>query len=487
MIRTHSDENGHAKAKHEDRYLLLIVLALLVFISLSEYLSTTLKTVQIGLVGHGLALLALLLMAAFLEDPKGRRIYLTLAFAPLIRLVSLSLPLGQLPMMYWYLLVGVPITFAVVMVARYGGFKPKEIGLTGNHWFLQVLFGLAGIGLGYVEYLILRPGPLVEAMTFSQMWLPALILIVFTGILEEVIFRGMMQTAFAEKLGRWLGLVLISILFAVLHLGYQSLLDVVFVFAVAILFGVFTELTGSILGVSIAHGLTNVTLFLIFPFIIGQGIQPLGDLPFFSAQPIRTGIPTSTVDTQTILMNTDDSISSSTPSFTQTPTIPLEITEPTITELPIPSPTLTATEKIPPIIVDDTDPGFEREGVERWESWQGYQGSLLWTFTRFDEPDMFVVWTPEIEHCGQYQFEVYIPEDYGQAHAVVYQVIHREGLDEIEVNQEDHQGEWVSLGAFWCEVNSQCQVSADNLMDMAYPTSFVAYDALRLTLLQHCN
>ena len=87
-----------------------------------------------------------------------------------------------------------------------------------------------GIDLGYIKYLILRPEPLADELTLRAIWFPALILVVFTGFLEEIIFRGLMQTAFRAKIGRWLGILLVSGLFAVLHLGYQSLLDVIFVF-----------------------------------------------------------------------------------------------------------------------------------------------------------------------------------------------------------------------------------------------------------------
>jgi membrane protease YdiL (CAAX protease family) len=252
-----------------ERRMLFIVCAYLAFLSLSEYLSTRLATVNIGLIGHGLTLLSLLVLTALTSESQDQRIYITLAFAPLIRLVSISLPLGNIPMMYWYLLVGIPISLSIFLVIRYGGFTWEQAGLNLKHWFPQLLFGVVGFDLGYIEYLILQPEPLVEEMTLEKIWLPALILLIFTGFLEEVIFRGLMQSAFAEKLSRCLGILLISILFAVLHVGYQSLLDVIFVFGVALLFGILTELSGSILGVSIAHGLTNITLFLVFPFIVG--------------------------------------------------------------------------------------------------------------------------------------------------------------------------------------------------------------------------
>ena len=493
LLKNREAEEQITQEKPGNLRLLWIVLSILVFISLSEYLSTSLETVQIGLIGHGIALLTLLLLSALVSDQGNQRVFLTLAFAPLIRLVSLSLPLQNVPRMYWYLIVGLLIFIAVYFVIRYGQFTMAQAGLIAKYWFLQLLFGLVGIGLGYVEYLILRPDPLVENMTLGQIWFPSLVLIIFTGVLEEVVFRGLMQSAFAKKIGRWLGILLISILFAVLHLGYQSLLDVVFVFGVALLFAIFTELTGSIIGASIAHGLTNVALFLIFPFIIGQGINSFSMNQFLGMQVSQASSPTpivamlieetnadgvteTLVPTSTVILSTTDEILTATPS-------PM----PSATSTTTSTPTFTPTIAIAPIIVDDGDTGFFRTRRDRWLVEQGYNGSLVWSFTRFDEPDVLVIWTPDVEICGNYRFEVFIPEDYGQAQAIQYEIIHRDGSSKVIVDQSSHQGEWVSLGEFWCDVGTGCQVLADNYMDDEYPTTYVAYDALRLTYLDACE
>ena len=37
---------------------------------------------------------------------------------------------------------------------------------------------------------------------------------------------------------------------------------------VALLFGFFVARTGSILGVTLSHGLTNIMLFLVIPFVV---------------------------------------------------------------------------------------------------------------------------------------------------------------------------------------------------------------------------
>ena len=96
--------------------------------------------------------------------------------------------------------------------------------------------------------------------------MPAFILAIFTGLLEEVVFRGLMQRAAGEVLGRW-GMLYVAVLFAVLHFGYKSPLDVIFVLAVGIFFGWVVARTHSLLGVTISHSLTNIILFLVMPFL----------------------------------------------------------------------------------------------------------------------------------------------------------------------------------------------------------------------------
>lgn len=245
----------------------VVLILYLEAITLSEMLTTLLYPTA-GVICHALVLVGLFLHGALTHKRSYRRMLVTLSLAPLIRIVSLALPLQDYIFYFWYLLVGAPLFLSAFLVARYVGFRPADIGLRLNGWPMQLLLGFGGIGLGYIEYLILRPAPLVNALTLEQVWLPGLILIVFTGLLEEIIFRGLMQKAFIDGLGKTAGLLFVSIIFAVLHLGYHSALDVVFVFAVALLFGYVALRSRSIIGVTLAHGLTNFCLFLVFPFLL---------------------------------------------------------------------------------------------------------------------------------------------------------------------------------------------------------------------------
>jgi membrane protease YdiL (CAAX protease family) len=104
-------------------------------------------------------------------------------------------------------------------------------------------------------------------LEWAEVWLPALILMACTGFGEELVFRGLLQQVASDALGRWAG-PYVAVLFAVLHVGYLSFADVVFVFAIALFFGWAADRSRSIVGVTVAHGLINIALFLVVPFIV---------------------------------------------------------------------------------------------------------------------------------------------------------------------------------------------------------------------------
>ena len=243
-----------------------------------------------GLVLHSLLLPLLVAWGSRARDAATRELYWSLTLAPIIRIGSLALPLGNVPLVSWYPLIGVPIFTGAFIVARNLGYTRARLGLRVTLAELPRQLALVPLGLilGVGEYLIFRPAPIAERFTLADIWLPALILLIFTGLEEELIFRGLMQQAALRALGRW-GLVYVSAVFAVLHIGYLSILDVVFVFLVGMLFAVFVLRTRSLFGVTLCHGCINVMLFLILPFVapvfLGTGRADLLPLPLPAVTP----------------------------------------------------------------------------------------------------------------------------------------------------------------------------------------------------------
>ncbi|MFQ5880016.1 MAG: lysostaphin resistance A-like protein [Dehalococcoidia bacterium] len=223
---------------------------------------------QGGILLHTSLTFLLILHASSTHSTTLRNLLLALAPVPMIRVVSLALPLGHFSQIYWYLLAGLPLIVVALVVMRTVDYSARSVGLTLRHLPLQAPIAVTGVGFGITEYFILKPEPLVGALTWQQVVVPALILLVATGFAEELLFRGVLQKAALEALG-FGGVVYVTLLFAALHMGYNSALDVVFVFGVGLFLALAIMRTGSLLGATLSHGLTNIVLFLVVPFWLG--------------------------------------------------------------------------------------------------------------------------------------------------------------------------------------------------------------------------
>ena len=218
------------------------------------------------------------LLAVFLclgvlgSDERVQALFLALTVAPLVRIVSLGMPLGAFPQPLWYLLSSVPLFMATYLVVQLLGIPCEALGLRlpgASAVPVELVVCAGGLGLGLVEWLILRPRPIIDGSSVALVIGVGLILLICTGLLEELIFRGLIQHVAGELLGPNGGLLLTAATFGVLHFGHRSLVDVAFVMGVALLFGLAVRRTGSLLGVTLAHGLTNFMLFVVLPLAFG--------------------------------------------------------------------------------------------------------------------------------------------------------------------------------------------------------------------------
>jgi membrane protease YdiL (CAAX protease family) len=221
----------------------------------------------VGIVLHVAILSSLIIHSSLAPKQSYRKLYLALALAPLIRIVSLSMPLLMFEQIYWYLLTGIPVLAATLVVIRILDLRPPDIGLTSRKMAFQVMVALTGIGFGLAEYYILKPEPLISSMSLGEMIVPCIILLVATGFVEELVFRGVMQHCSVEALGSW-GWVYVAVVYSILQIGYESAQQWLLVLAVGLFFGWVVTKTGSILGAALAHGIINVGLYLVIPLVL---------------------------------------------------------------------------------------------------------------------------------------------------------------------------------------------------------------------------
>jgi len=253
------------------RNLYLLCAAYLLRVTCAEVL--TIYDTKAGIASHAVILFALLLHSGR-ESDRNKNLstfLMALVLAPLIRILSLSLPLVRFSWISWFMVTSIPIFIAIFTGIWLQELRPKDIGLfmpklTLRHMSIEAGTILLAIPIGIFEYLILKPNPL-PGSGISNFIISALILIICTGFLEELSFRGLLQYNAIKLMSKWWGILFVSTIFGMLHVGNLALWDCVLAFSVGLVFSIVREKTGSIYGISISHGIINIILFLIAPTI----------------------------------------------------------------------------------------------------------------------------------------------------------------------------------------------------------------------------
>ncbi|MCW2675678.1 MAG: putative metal-dependent rane protease [Modestobacter sp.] len=206
-----------------------------------------------GAVVHAALLLALLLRWV----TAGDLALLVLALVPLGRVTSLALT-PDVAGPGAYLLTGLPLLVAVVWTARGLG-AHRELRWGRPAW-IAIAVALCGIPLGLlVDAVLDLPGATGGTAAGT-----AVVVFVFAGALEELLFRGLVQRALTGPFGVW-GVVLADLLFSAAYLPTRDV-GLVAVMAVAGLgAGFYVRRTGGVAAVAIAHGLLAAGALAVWP------------------------------------------------------------------------------------------------------------------------------------------------------------------------------------------------------------------------------
>lgn len=211
---------------------------------------------------HFLTLLACVFVPLFRsDDTESLQMF---ALLPLFRLVNLGMPTFVELTLFWFPLVYAPVLPAIYLVIRTQPqlgpkFNPRVFGL------LLIPSLVVSAFLGEVEWLIISPEALITEWSVTQLLLIAVVMIVFVGFIEELLFRGILQTGLKTHMGQSGAILFVSVLFGLMHSGYGSGLQLLFAGCLGLLYGVTYEYTDSLLLITVMHGVLNVFLFAVVP------------------------------------------------------------------------------------------------------------------------------------------------------------------------------------------------------------------------------
>ncbi len=191
-----------------------------------------------------------------------------IAMLPIMRLLSVTMPLKRVSDLGWYVLIGLPL---LPILMRLMGEQPHlRLQLRASGKYLsQGLIALIGIPLGMFGYVIAHPDRLASGSLLHNPVVAFVILTVFSGLLEEVLFRGLLSDAIERFFGPLVGILGASALFAIFNAGAGGLWFAIFALYYGFTFALIARRTGSLVGVSLAHGLLNTGLIVVWPRVWG--------------------------------------------------------------------------------------------------------------------------------------------------------------------------------------------------------------------------
>ncbi len=225
------------------------------------------------------------------------RALLVLALAPLLRILSLVMPLQGIPQIYWYAFIGAPLLVAAVLTARHLNLSIASFRFTLPPSRQQITIATSGLPFGLIAFFLVRPEPLTPSFQWWELAIGSVILVIFVGFTEEFIFRTLLLHV-APTSGRQFhilrrfagrmairtinaprdrhitkaihvdpGLFWSSAVFAIMSIGSRSFLYVLFIFLIGMFFGWCVQRTGSMWGVVAAHSALVIGALLIFPYV----------------------------------------------------------------------------------------------------------------------------------------------------------------------------------------------------------------------------
>lgn len=225
----------------------------------------------LGLAVHALLLLSWIPLTVLEPSRHEQNFMVALTLAPLVRLVSFALPLHWVPLLVWYLATALALGAAAWKAMRIANVPPKQVGLTAGNVPVQLLVGLLGLVLGVILYETLGPLNLFDNETLGDFLMAAPVLVFSLGFLDEFIFRGLLQSLAYRTMGST-GPIYTALLYAAMHIGHRSAMQVLAAFGLALMFGVIAHRSRSILGIGLAHGLAEVVALLVMPAVYRAGL-----------------------------------------------------------------------------------------------------------------------------------------------------------------------------------------------------------------------
>ncbi len=221
---------------------------------------------RFGIILHVITLIALSVSSIWIEGTHVARTLQVLSFLPLLRLLNLSMPIFSEMTLHMYIFIYFPLLVPAYFVIRHQHISYETMGFSFKGFLKYLPLALiVGFVIAQGEYFTINANNLIPDLSFVSILELSIIMIFYVGLVEELIFRSLLQTRLSDSFGPLKGLILASLLFGVMHSGYGTIYEVIFTFFAGLVIGYMFQRTNSFPLIVLTHGFVNIFLFGIIP------------------------------------------------------------------------------------------------------------------------------------------------------------------------------------------------------------------------------
>jgi uncharacterized protein len=221
---------------------------------------------------YTLLLLAFSFSTAVSKDQEVRKINQAFLLLPVFRLVNLSIPIFLKVNLYSFVFIYASLAMsAIIAITHQNIVLETKKNLLRRIWIYLPLSILAALVFAEAEYMLIGAKPLIPEISQANLLELIVIMVFVVGLVEELIFRVILQTRLEEFIGPAAGILFASLLFGVMHSGYGTPYEMGFTFLAGCFLGYCFYKTRSLPLVIMINGLTNVFLFGVIPYL-GPGL-----------------------------------------------------------------------------------------------------------------------------------------------------------------------------------------------------------------------
>ncbi len=202
----------------------------------------------------------------------GERVQLiqALALVSVFRVVNLSFALVSTVTIYWLATVYGVMFLPIILVIFHEKMNRHDLGIdyVGRSLLLLLPLGVfVGADLGVIEYAILTNKALIPNTSVSQLIQLSIVMIFFVAVVEELLFRVLLQPQLIERTGAIAGILITSVIFGAMHAGYGNVYELVFATGAGLVLGVGFYETKNLPFVVTIHAVNNIVLFGMLAFM----------------------------------------------------------------------------------------------------------------------------------------------------------------------------------------------------------------------------